>query len=279
MRVLAVVTNPDKRRSRGSATSASPVKEVATARGLPVLESTDAAVDFLGAHGNDGLTGVVVAYGRIIREPLLSMLPLVNLHFSLLPRWRGAAPVERAILAGDTTTGSSIMQIEEGLDTGAVYAVDPVEINDDETADELRGRLGRLGAARLVDLLRRGFPVPLSQSGVATHADKIRPEELAIDFAAGAIAVKRLVRIGGAHCSFRGQRLKVHRVDVVAAAGEPGVIVASGSDGVVVGAGGDSVRLVSVQPEGKKAMSARDWANGVRPSVGESFGRVYGESS
>ena len=104
--VIAVVTNPDKRRGRGSKTEASPAKKVALDHGIRVIESPADAVAFLEQHGTEGVTGIVVAYGRIIREPLLSAIPLVNLHFSLLPRWRGAAPVERAILAGDATTGS-----------------------------------------------------------------------------------------------------------------------------------------------------------------------------
>ena len=228
-------------------------------------------VTYLEQRGTDGVTGVVVAYGRIVREPLLSMIPLVNLHFSLLPRWRGAAPVERAILAGDARTGSSIMQIEEGLDTGAVYDVEAVDIDDDETVEELRSRLGVIGAAQIVRMLREGFPVPTPQSGDPVHADKITPDELLIDWNKPAIDIVRSVRVGGAHSFLRGSRLKVHGAQPCDGAGEPGAIVSTGNE-VVVAAGSGAVRLVTVQPEGKRPMPARDWANGVRPSVGETFG-------
>lgn len=269
--VVAVVTNPDKRRGRGGKTDASPAKKVAIDYGIGVIESPADAVAFLDQRGTDGVTGIVVAYGRIIREPLLSMIPLVNLHFSLLPRWRGAAPVERAILAGDATTGSSIMQIEEGLDTGAVYDVESVDINDTETVEQLRSRLGVIGAAQIVRMLREGFPVPTPQSGEPVHADKIAPEELLIDWSKSAIDITRKVRLGGVHGFFRGARIKIHEALVTDGNGAPGAVIAVGAE-LVVAAGSGVVRLLTVQPEGKKPMSAKDWANGVRPSVGEVFG-------
>lgn len=214
---------------------------------------------------------MVVAYGRIIREPLLSMIPLVNLHFSLLPRWRGAAPVERAILAGDARTGSSIMQIEEGLDTGAVYDVESVEITDTENVEQLRSRLGVIGARQIVRMLREGFPAPTPQSGAPMHADKITTEELLIEWSRPAVDITRTVRVGGAHGFFRGSRIKIHEALPTDGDGTPGTVIAVGAD-VVIAAGSGAVRLVTVQPEGKRPMAARDWANGVRPSVGESFG-------
>ena len=282
--VVAVVTTPDKRRGRGSATDATPTKKVAITRNVPVIENVDDAVQFLSGRSLDGVTGVVVAYGRIIREPLLSLIPLVNLHFSLLPRFRGAAPVERAILAGDQRTGSSIMQIEAGLDTGAVYGVDEVAISDTETVDELRSRLGIIGAKQIVEMLTNGFPEPAAQIGEAVHADKISAEDLQIDWLRSAVEVNRTVRLGGAFTSFRGQRLKVLTAEVTddargvvngeieAVVMQPGAIFAVDREGVGVGTGLGSVCLVTVQPEGKKPMAARDWANGVRPSVGEIFG-------
>lgn len=286
--IVAVVTNPDKRRGRGGKTEASPAKKVALESGITVIESPADAVAFLESHGTGGVTGVVVAYGRIIREPLLSMIPLVNLHFSLLPRWRGAAPVERAILAGDARTGSSIMQIEEGLDTGAVYDVESVDIDDTETVEKLRSRLGVIGARQIVSMLRNGFPAPRAQVGEPVHADKITGEDLRINWMASPIEVQRTVRLGGAFCFFRGQRLKVLQIEVTddgaeleraVSTGEievvmlePGTVIEVDSLGPVIGVGFGSIRLVTVQPEGKKPMSAKDWANGVRPSVGEVFG-------
>lgn len=270
LNVVAVVTNPDKRRGRGGKTDASPTKKVALSHGIRVIESPADAVAFLDQHGTDGVTGVVVAYGRIIREPLLSAIPLVNLHFSLLPRWRGAAPVERAILAGDATTGSSIMQIEEGLDTGAVYDVERVDIIETETVEQLRSRLGVIGAAQIVRMLHDGFPAPTPQSGDPMHADKITPEELQIDWSKSAIDITRKVRLGGAHGFFRGSRVKVHEALPIDGSGVPGAVIAVGAE-LVVAAGSGAVRLLTVQPEGKKPMSAKDWSNGVRPSVGEAF--------
>jgi methionyl-tRNA formyltransferase len=274
VRIVAVVTTPDKRRGRGTATDASPAKKVAVERGVPVIETIDAVVEFLADHGTDGVTGVVVAYGRIIREPLLSLIPLVNLHFSLLPRWRGAAPVERAILAGDAETGSTIMQIEAGLDTGPMYGVERTAINDDETVDELRSRLGKIGAGQLLRYLTEGFPAPKAQVGEALHADKIGADDLLINWQRAAVDVKRTVRLGGAFTYFRGQRLKVHRVSVVvdSEGGPPGSVLAAEKSGVSVATLSGTVRLEVVQPEGKKPMPAGDWANGVRPSVGETFG-------
>lgn len=286
--VVAVVTNPDKRRGRGGKTDASPAKKVALNHAIRVIESPADAVSFLDQHGTDGVTGIVVAYGRIIREPLLSAIPLVNLHFSLLPRWRGAAPVERAILAGDATTGSSIMQIEEGLDTGAVYGVERVDINDTETVEQLRSRLGVIGAAQIVRMLHDGFPAPTPQSGDPVHADKITSDDLRLNWFRTPVEVCRTIRLGGAFCSFRGQRLKVLDGEVVddgreleraVSLGEievvrlePGSVIEVDKVGVVISVGFGSIRLLTVQPEGKKPMSAKDWANGVRPSVGEVFG-------
>src|SRR5580698_1153994 len=141
--VALVVSRADKRRGRGGGPQPSPVKEVALERGLPVTASLDHAA------GAGAELGVVVAFGRIIPVAILDRLPMVNLHFSMLPRWRGAAPVERAILEGDSETGVCLMAVEAGLDTGPIYAEDTTEIRDDETADELRARLVGLGCRLL----------------------------------------------------------------------------------------------------------------------------------
>jgi methionyl-tRNA formyltransferase len=279
IRVIAVVTRPDKRRGRGNATEPSPVKKVALDNALPVFETPGEIVAWLETRGVDGVTGVVVAYGRIIKDPLLSLVPLVNLHFSLLPRWRGAAPVERAILAGDTETGATIMQIEEGLDTGGVYAIEPTRIDDNEDVVTLRSRLGVLGARALVKLLKDGFPAPLPQEGLPVHADKLGVDELRIDWMQSASRIQRVIRLGGAFSSFRGQRLKIHRADVESGTGPCGSIIEAGKAGVVVACGEGALRLVDVQPEGKKVMSSRDWSNGVKPVVGDMFGADYGAST
>jgi methionyl-tRNA formyltransferase len=277
--VVAVLTRPDKRRGRGSAVDASPVKKVALQHGITVFDAPDDALTWMQARDMVGLTGVVVAYGRIIRDPLLSALPLVNLHFSELPRWRGAAPVERAILAGDKRTAASIMQIEEGLDTGAVYAMEFADIHDDDDVTTLRERLADLGARSLVAMLKSGFPAPRAQEGEPLHADKITVDDLRVDWTASAVEIRRTVRLGEAFTSFRGQRFKIRRADVDEAKGTSataGEILVVDKQGAIVATGSGALRLVAVQPEGKKVMSGRDWANGAQPRVGEVFGSDYG---
>ena len=250
--VALVVTRPDKRRGRGSATAPSPVKAAALELGLPVTSTVDDAVG-VGAD-----LGVVVAFGRIIAARVLAELPMVNLHFSLLPRWRGAAPVERALLAGDTTTGVDVMVVEEGLDTGAIYAEAEVPIGPDTTADELRAELVEVGCALLVDTLRAGLRDPRPQVGAPRYAEKLRPEEYELDWTRPAGELHRWVRLGGAWTTFRGRRLKVWR----------SALPPTG-DGIEVPTGDGVLELVEVQPEGKPRMAARAWANGARPEPGE----------
>ena len=280
VRVEAVVTRPDKRRGRGSETSPSPVKATAVRFNIPCFDSIDAVLDHL--HHQEslvGVTGVVVAYGRILKEPLISLIPLVNLHFSLLPRWRGAAPVERAILSGDATTGSSIMQIEEGLDTGGVFAVEEVDVLSHESADELRSRLGVVGARQLVQLLRDGFPQPAPQNGEPVHAEKISPAELQIHWSQPAINAQRQVRVGGAFTYFHNARVKVldarvHNNDAENTGGTSfttGAIVQLRKEGVVVQTANGQLLVSQVQAESKKPMLARDWANGLRVAIGDHF--------
>jgi methionyl-tRNA formyltransferase len=280
IRIETVVTRPDKRRGRGSETSPSPVKATAARFNIPCFDSIDVVLAHLyNQESLVGVTGVVVAYGRILKDPLISLIPLVNLHFSLLPRWRGAAPVERAILCGDATTGSSIMQIEEGLDTGGVYAVEEVDIFSHESADELRSRLGVVGSHQLVQLLRYGFPQPAPQKGEPVHAEKISPVELQIHWSQPAINAQRQVRVGGAFTYFRNARVKVldarvHNDDAentVDTSFATGAIVQLRKEGIVVRAADDLLLVSQVQAESKKPMLARDWANGLRVAVGDQF--------
>jgi methionyl-tRNA formyltransferase len=263
--IALVVTRVDKRRGRGSELSPSPVKACAQRLGLPVSHS----LDDVATCGAD--LGVVVAYGRIIPAAVLERVAMVNLHFSLLPRWRGAAPVERALLAGDDETGVDLMALEEGLDTGPIYRRTVVPIGQDDTLSSLRGRLVSIGSALLVDSLRDGLGEPTAQQGVETYAVKIDPSELRIDWSRSAVEIDRLVRLGGAWTEFRGKRLKVHRVELVEE-GEaspltervPGML-----DRVDVMCGDGVLRLLEVQPEGKAMMSATAWRNGAQPTATE----------
>lgn len=263
--VALVVTGEDKRRGRGRETSATPVRAAAERHGLAVShDPADAAT--VGADA-----GVVVAYGRILRRPLLEALPMVNLHFSLLPRWRGAAPVERAILAGDSRTGVCVMAVEEGLDTGGVYASRDVAIGRTTTADELRRQLTGMGAALLVDALRDGLGEPEPQVGEPTYAHKLTPEDLRLHWDRPAAELHRVVRVGGAWTTFRGRRLKVHeaRPEPVA----DGTVPPPGTlHGDAVATADGWLRLRRVQPEGKGVVEAAAWLNGARPEPGERLG-------
>jgi methionyl-tRNA formyltransferase len=259
--VALVVSRPDRRRGRNADLSPSPVKAAALQLGLSVTEQVDDAMTVAAD------LGVVVAFGRLIKPHVLAALPMVNLHFSLLPRWRGAAPVERAILAGDRETGVCLMALEEGLDTGGVYAEERVEIGPDETADELRARLVEIGTGLLVDQLRRPLGAPRPQVGEPTYAGKVTPEDLHLDWSRPAAELARLPRVGKAWTTFRGRRLLVLRARAVGGGPPPGVL-----DGLVVGTVDGGLELVEVQNEGKAVQSAADWRNGARPAVGEHLG-------
>lgn len=256
--VAMVVSRPDARRSRRGHDEPSPVKAAALELGLPVTDRLEDALE-VGAD-----LGVVAAYGRIIPVGTLERLPMVNLHYSLLPRWRGAAPVERAILAGDDETGVCLMAVEAGLDTGGVYAHVVLPIGPHETADELRGRLSEAGTTLLVDAMREGLGDPTPQVGEPTYADKIDTTELQLDWARPAIQLERVVRVGGAWTTFSGRRFKVWS----ATANPEGTHLAPGAlDGTVVGTGAGVLELIEVQPEGKARVAAVDWRRGVRTGL------------
>jgi methionyl-tRNA formyltransferase len=255
--IALVVSQPDKRRGRGGAILPSPVKQAAQELGLATGDRVDDVLD----AGAD--LGVVVAFGRLIRPHVLAELPMVNVHFSLLPRWRGAAPVERAILAGDQRTGVDLMVVEEGLDTGGIYDRVEVAIGPDETADELRSRLAVLGRDLVLDNLARGLGEPQPQEGEPTYAHKIDPAELAVDWSAPAEAIHRLVRVGGAWTTHAGHRLKLWRT----------ALAPTGRQDVEVSTGSGPLWLVEVQPEGKRRMAAGDWARGVPGDAAAALGR------
>lgn len=262
--VRVVLTRPDRRRGRGARPSPSPVKVEAERLGVPVVHDADALV------GAGAELGVVVAYGRILPARLLDALPMLNLHFSLLPRWRGAAPVERAILAGDEVTGVCVMGVEPTLDTGPVYASAAVPIGPGEHLGPLRRRLAEQGARMLVDLLAGPLPVPRAQVGDPTYAEKLRPAELELHWERPAGELERVVRLDGAWSTFRGRRLRVLDAGAVAAPGVGGAPGALRGDVVVAGVG--ALRLLRVQPEGRAPMPAATWLRGARVLPGERIG-------
>lgn len=251
-----MVTQPDKRRGRGAGLLPTPVKAAALDLGLPVTDRVDDVVD-LGAE-----LGVVVAYGRLVKPHVLAALPMVNVHFSLLPRWRGAAPVERAILAGDGETGVCLMGLEEGLDTGPVHRRARVVIGEDETADELRARLVALGTGLLVDALAEGLGAGEPQTGEPTYAAKLEADDLCLDWSQPAEDLERIVRVGRSWTTFRGRRLKVLR----------GCAHRLSGTGLAVPTGTGPMELLQVQPEGRAPMAAAEWARGVRWQEGDRLG-------
>jgi len=259
--IVQVVSRADRRRSRRGGLEPSPVKQAAIDLGLPV-SARPADVVSAGAE-----VGVVVAFGRIIKPDVLTSVPMVNLHLSLLPRWRGAAPVQRAILAGDAETGVSLMELDEGLDTGPVYAQVPTEIDPSDTAESLTRRLIDLGLP-LLDHLDgdRGRPVP--QSGEATYAEKITKADLRLDWDAPAELLLRRVRVGGAWAVFRDQRLAVIGAQVTPGTGLPGQLERT-PDGITVGTGEAVLVIQRVKPEGRNEQAASDWWNGSRVAAGE----------
>jgi methionyl-tRNA formyltransferase len=252
--IVLVVTRVDKKRGRGGALSPSPVKAAAIELGLPVSHDPDDVV--LAVERDGAELGVVVAYGRMIRPHILDVIPMVNAHFSLLPRWRGAAPVERALLAGDSDTGVCIMALEEGLDTGGVYDRVTTPITEHTTAAELRVRLVDIA----VDLLVQTLSKPVAewidtaepQHGETVYAAKFAKEDFGIDWQQPVEHIHRLIRVGGAWTTFRNKRLKIHAAELV--------------DGVLV--------PTSVQPEGKGPMDFAAWRNGAQPATDELFGQL-----
>lgn len=269
--VALVVTQPDRRRGRGSGTSPSPVRRTADELGLDVVtpERARDVVDELRECGAE--LGVVVAFGQLLPDDVLAALPhgFVNVHFSLLPRWRGAAPVERAILAGDDETGVCLMEIVRELDAGPVYACESIPIGPDDTAGRLRAELAERGAALLVEHLESILETePVPQEGEVTYADKLDPAEFELDWSRPATELDRVVRAGnprpGAWTTVAGQRLKILRARPVDDRPPDGVTPGALTDGPAVVTGGGLLALEEVQPAGRQAMDADAWARGTR---------------
>ena len=266
-----VVTGVDKRRGRGSLTSPSPVKQASIELQIPVTHDVADAVALVNNnHADDSsdtnrFLGVVVAYGHIISTDALQVLPMINIHYSLLPRWRGAAPVERALLAGDEQTGVCIMQVVEQLDAGDILSSATTQISQTDTTATLRTRLGEIATPLLIDVLSNGATTATPQSGDVVVAAKITQVDLEIDWSKPVVVVDRQVRVGGAFTFFNDKRFKIHSLKVSAEIfiSESGNIMAV-NDRVLVACGQGVVELVEVQPEGKPRISAQDWKKGAR---------------
>lgn len=282
--VVGVVTGPDRPAGRGMKLKPSPVKEAATSLGLPVLQPASLRTPEVHAEmaslGADAF--VVVAYGLILPVEVLEMprLGCVNVHFSLLPRHRGAAPVQWAIIEGDTETGVSIMRMDAGLDTGPVLRTVVERIDPDETAGELTGRLAAIGARALVEVIDEleHLPAQPQPDEGATYAAKLSSEQARIDWSESAVRIKNLVRAlqphPGAWTELNGRRLKVLAAQTTerASEGPPGQVVMVGKSWLGVNTADGVVELLEVQPEGKPRMSAADFARGQRLQGDEVLG-------
>ena len=266
--ILAVYCQPPRPAGRGKADRPSPVQARAEALGLPVrhpvsLRSENALQDYAALQPD---AAVVVAYGLILPQPVLDVprLGCLNIHASLLPRWRGAAPIHRAIMAGDTETGVCIMQMEAGLDTGPVLAREATPIGAEETTADLHDRLSAMGARLIVQTLDR-LPLPAQPQPAEgmTYAAKIDKAEARLDFSWPAVEVDRLIRglspFPGAWVEINGERVKLLRSRLAAGAGQPGKVLG----GFTIACGTGAVEILQAQREGKRPMPVAEVLRGL----------------
>ncbi|AAO91486.1 methionyl-tRNA formyltransferase [Coxiella burnetii] len=274
-RVLAVYTQPDRPSGRGQKIMESPVKEIARQNEIPIIQPfslrDEVEQEKLIAMNADVM--VVVAYGLILPKKALNAFRLgcVNVHASLLPRWRGAAPIQRAILAGDRETGISIMQMNEGLDTGDVLAKSACVISSEDTAADLHDRLSLIGADLLLESLAKlekgDIKLEKQDEASATYASKIQKQEALIDWRKSAVEIARQVRAFNptpiAFTYFEGQPMRIWRATVVDEKTdfEPGVLVDADKKGISIAAGSGILRLHQLQLPGKRVCSAGDFIN------------------
>lgn len=276
--VVAVYTQPDKPAGRGQKLTASPVKELALAHNLPVyqpasLRNEEAQAE-LASLGADLM--VVVAYGLILPKTVLDTprLGCINVHGSLLPRWRGAAPIQRAIWAGDAETGVTIMQMDVGLDTGAMIRKVSCPIAADETSTSLYDKLAELGPQALVDtvdVMAAGNTTAEPQDdALANYAQKLSKEEARIDWTMDAVAIERCIRAFNpwpiSWCEVAGQTIKVWQAEVIEHehGQSAGTLLKADKQGIDIATGKGVLRLLTLQPPGKKAMSVTDLLNSRR---------------
>ncbi len=269
-RPVLVITRPDRPRGRGRRLSSPPVADAARELGLEVQQPAS-----VNAEGTRGLIAAaqpdvvcVTAFGALIKEPLLSDYPMLNVHPSLLPRWRGAAPVERAIMAGDELTGVSIIRLTAGLDSGPVCAQRGEPITPDDTYGTLVARLERIGGDLLVEALDEQPPCAEQDDTEATYADKITPEDRRLDPGRPASALERAVRAltphVGAYVELEdGSPLGVLKARVLPSGPAPGVLSLQAPN-PVLGCAEGALELVVVKPAGRREMGGEDWLRGLR---------------
>lgn len=284
-RVLLVITQPDRPAGRGLSPKPPPVKTAAEVLGLPVIQppSINAPEILNQLRSLDLDVLAVAAYGQLLKREVLTLprLGCVNVHASLLPNYRGAAPVAWTILNGDRKTGVTIFLLDEGMDTGPILLQEELEIGPDETRGELEARLAELGGRLLVEAIQgyaQGVLCPKPQPKEGTLAPRLRKEDGRIDWTWPAERVHNWVRgmnpWPSAFTVFRGRLLKLHRTKVLGGAPEglPGALIVEDRQLYVV-CGEGAVELLEVQPEGKRRMSGLDFLNGYRPRPGERLGQ------
>lgn len=280
--VVAVVTQPDKPRGRGQAVSFSPVKEVAVTHHVPVFQPAKIRgsdiVEQLRTFNAD--VAVVTAYGKILPAELLALPKhgCVNVHASLLPRFRGAAPIQWAIALGDEKTGVCLMKMDEGMDTGPIIDCAELPIASSDTSASLHDKLAQLGATVLLRSLipyveGKRMPTPQPTEGVVM-APMIQKEAGRLDWTQSAVVLERRLRAftpwPGAFCTFEGAGLKVQQASVAHSTGAPGTVLSASLAGIEVACGEGSLLLHVLQPEGKRAMTAQEFLAGRKVVVGSS---------
>ncbi len=274
--VLRVYTQPPRKSGRGKKLTKSPVHQFAELMGLPVEtpESFRKSKVINGLEALNADVACVVAYGQILPQRALDAptYGCLNLHGSLLPRWRGAAPVQRAIMAGDAQTGVQIMQMAKGLDTGDILLSETTDIRSDDTAATLSLRLSHMGAQmwpRALGAVERDALTPTPQSGEPTYAHKIDKSEARLDWSLSSRNLEGHIRglspFPGAWCEIDGRRVKVHLAQVVDGQGKPGEVL---DERLTIACGEDALQLLSVQPAGKSRMGADDFLRGTDVPVG-----------
>ena len=283
--VVSVLTQPDRPAGRGMQLLASPVKRLASEHGIAVfqpvsLKSPDAQQKLAEANAD---VMVVAAYGLILPQAVLDIprLGCINIHASLLPRWRGAAPIQRAILAGDTETGITIMQMEAGLDTGPMLLQAKLPITPDDTSATLHDKLAKQGAELIVDALEQLEAGTLSATpqpaqGV-TYAEKILKQEAAIDWTLPAAEIERRIRalqpFPVMQTTWRGEVLRIWRAAaIVSASANPGVIQMADADKLIVSCGSGALEILELQRAGGKRLATRDFLRGAKLAAGDQLG-------
>lgn len=279
--VVGVVTRIDKPAGRGKVLTPPAVKVAAELAGIPVLQPKRVRLPESVAAIRELMPDVIVvaAYGQILPPEILTMpkYGCVNIHASLLPAWRGAAPINWAIMSGDSRTGITIMQMDEGMDTGGILAQDSIPIGPDDTAGDLTARLSDLGSSLIVDILGRieGLTAVPQDNSRATMAPLLKKEDGLIDWTMSAKKIHDRVRglspWPGGYGRLEGRLVKILRTVVIEGTGEPGMLSEIGKDDLAVGTGSGLLRVLSIQPEGKKPMTAAEFLRGHKGMVGKKF--------